>query len=340
MKIKGMMRNNLKGFTNISKFIRHLKFVKNPALTKRIISGYFSTLLLRKDILRSIELAVTYQCQASCHKCYAANLGNAKQPYLSVEQIKNIINQAMSLGIIHVNITGGEPTLRSDITEIIRACWPDKIMVSLVTNALALTREKMRIFKKAGLNTIQISLDSADRGTHDKLRGVSGCFDKVMSAASWAREFSINLCFSTVLSTEPNSDKDEIYKLLDLAKKKKAFLLICDSAAVGRWAEEQEKMMTCAQRNRALEELMMHPNARHHNMYNFRMKVGCPAGLEKMYITAYGDVTPCDLIHRSFGNILKEDLRTIWNRMRSNPLYAQKSYDCIRYLDDFKHCQD
>lgn len=289
--------------------------------------------------MRSIELAVTYQCQASCHKCYAVNLLDKNKDYLTVDQIKGIINQAVRLGIIHVNITGGEPTLRNDILEIIDACRPREIMVSLVTNALALTREKMRLFKKYGINTIQISLDSADRQTHDQLRGVPGCYDKVMFAACWARELGINLCFSTVLSKESTSDKSEMYKLLDLARREKAFLLICDSGAVGGWREQYEKMMTCAERNKALEELMRHPNARHHNMYNFRIKTGCPAGIEKIYITAYGDVTPCDLIHDSFGNVLEESLETIWGRMQRHSIYANKRYDCIRYLDEFKAYQ-
>ena len=320
----------------VGKTIKHLKFIRKPALVRRIINGYFNTLILRRDTLRSIELAITYQCQASCHKCYAMNLMEKDRSYLNTDQIRDVIGQAMRLGLIHVNITGGEPTLRKDVIDIIRACRPDEIMVSLVSNAISLTREKMKSFKEAGLNTLQISLDSAEGDTHDKLRGVEGCYDKVMAAASWAREFGINLCFSTVYSTESTSDKGEMSRLLELATREKAFLLICDSAAVGGWEDKEEKVMSCAERNATLEELMLHPAARHHNMYNFRMKVGCPAGVEKIYITAYGDVTPCDLIHDSFGNVLKEDLKTIWDRMRTEPPYSRKLYDCIRHLDEYK----
>lgn len=325
-----------KSILSIKKFFKHVKFICSPSLMPKILIGYFNTLILKRDTLRSIELAVTYQCQASCHKCYAVNLFNKDRAYINVDQIEDIIKQAIRLGIIHVNITGGEPTLRSDLFDIIKACRPKEIMVSLVTNALTLTKDKVRRLKEAGLNTIQISLDSADRDTHDKLRGVKGCYDKVMSAASWAREFGINLCFSTVFSTEPLSDKNAMNKLLELAGREKAFLLICDSAAVGGWEEKEEKMMTLHERNTLLEKLMLHPVARHHNMYNFRARVGCPAGTEKIYINAYGDVTPCDLIHDTFGNVLEERLEKIWNRMRLHPLYAKKSYDCVRYLDEFK----
>ena len=322
-------------FTRAHKIIRHLSFINNPVLAGRILSGYFNTVILRRNTLRSIELAVTYQCQASCHKCYAANLLSIDRSYLSLKQIKETVDQAMSLGLIHVNITGGEPFLRSDLFDIVGSCRPREIMVSLVTNGMLLTREKMRVLKQLGLNTIQISLDSASRDIHDKLRGMPGCYDKVMAGASWAREFSINLCFSTVLANEPESGISEMYKLLDLARKEKAFLLICDSAAVGGWEDQREKMMTRDERNSALKELMRHPNARHHNMYNFRMRVGCPAGGEKIYISAYGDVMPCDLIHNSFGNVLRENLGSIWKRMCHDFLYSKKHFDCVRYLDEF-----
>ena len=112
-------------------------------------------------------------------------------------------------------------------------------------------------------------------------------------------------------------------------------MLICDSAAIGGWKEQSDIMFSRQERNKALAELMRHPLARHHNMYNFRIKPGCPAGTEKIYITAYGDVTPCDLIHDTAGNILKEDLEKIWERMRTHPLYAKKVCDCVRYHDEF-----
>jgi MoaA/NifB/PqqE/SkfB family radical SAM enzyme len=321
----------------VNKFVRHLRFIRSPLLVKRILHGYLNTAVLGRETLRSIELAITYQCQASCHKCYSANLQEKARRYLTVEQIKGIMAQAMRLGLIHVNITGGEPTLRKDVEDIIRACRPREIMVSLVSNALILTNDRLKGFKEAGLNTLQLSLDSSDRQTHDTLRGVPGCFDRVMEAAAWARELGINLCFSTVLSTEDSSDKSEIRRLLKLAEREKAFLLICDSAVVGRWESKSEVMMTCEARNRALAELMKHPLARHHSMYNFRMKAGCPAGTEKIYITAYGEVTPCDLVHDSFGNVLETDLEMIWRRMCGHSLYSRKMSDCVRYLEDFKY---
>ena len=107
----------------INKLLKHLVFLKSPVLVKRILNGYFKTMILRQDTLRSIELAITYLCQAKCHKCYSSNLQDTQKEVLTLEKIKDIINQAMSLGIIHVNITGGGTTgFHSKVIHIMMSC--------------------------------------------------------------------------------------------------------------------------------------------------------------------------------------------------------------------------
>ena len=315
--------------------------MRSPVLVKRILQGYYNSLIRGKDTLRSIEFAVDYRCQATCHKCYSANLGThfpnpnyVDKPMMTLDEIRNTDDQPMDLGLIHINITGGEPTLRQDLVDILKVCRPKEIMVSLVTNALSLSKDKLKTLSDLGLNLLQISLDSADAKTHDELRGVPGCYDKVMQTAAWAREFGINLCLTTVLSTESTSNEGETHKLLEIADREKAYLLICDSASVGGWAEQGEKVMTREERDEALFELMKHPLTRHHNMYNFRGEIGCPAAHEKLYITSHGDVTPCNLVHDSYGNVLKRPLADILEDMRKDPLWSQTHDTCPRYLEE------
>jgi MoaA/NifB/PqqE/SkfB family radical SAM enzyme len=309
-------------------------FMKKPKLVMRIANGYFQTLVMRRDRLRSVEMALTYACQAKCHKCYSANLFDKSKKPLSIEDISRIWKQCLDLGAIHVNLTGGEPTLRSDLVDIIKTVTPDRNMVSLVSNCMKIEEDMIAAWADAGLNTLQASLDSATPEVHDELRGMEGCFDKVIQAARWCHKHGINICFSTVLSPESTSNKEQMWNLLQLCERENAFLLICDSASVGGWEGQSEKMLTREQRNEALMDLLKHPRARHHNLYNFRGRQGCPAGVEKIYITAYGEVTPCDLMHESFGNVLQEPLEGIWRKMCEDPRFAQKTWECVRYLPD------
>ncbi len=318
---------------DLKKAWRHRVFLKKPKLWGRILSGYFRTLVLRQDRLRSVEFALTYACQAKCDKCYSTDLIQEDKKPLTRDQIEGIWKQCLDLGAIHVNLTGGEPTLRKDLVDIIKTCTPDRALVSVVSNALLIDEPMIAAWAKAGLNTLQASLDSALPEVHDRLRGVEGCFDKVINAARLCHKYGINICFSTVLSTESTSDKSQMWELLKLCEREDAFLLICDSASIGGWAGQKGKVLSREERNQALAELLKHPRARHHHLYNFRARQGCPAGIEKIYITAYGDVTPCDLIHEPFGNVLEEPLDAIWRRMGQDRRFAQKTCECVRYLE-------
>jgi len=55
---------------------------------------------------------------------------------------------------------------------------------------------------------------------------------------------------------------------------------------------------------------------------------GCFGGLSQFYMTAYGDIDPCDFTPLTFGNIRDEALEDIWQRMLSHPAYAQRCNHC------------
>ncbi len=81
-----------------------------------------------------------------------------------------------------VNFSGGEPTLRDDLEEIISHASSRGFWTSLVTNGSTLSSGKMDRLKKAGLDNLFVSLDFTDGERHDKLRGIDGLYDRVINA--------------------------------------------------------------------------------------------------------------------------------------------------------------
>ena len=110
----------------------------------RYFLGYFKTRVLKQRVLRSVELAVTYDCNLRCDKCFALKWLNEenKRDYMTVEQIKKMWDEAYKLGAVHVNITGGEPLMRRDIVDVVKALKPKRTLVSIVTTGIFLTEEK------------------------------------------------------------------------------------------------------------------------------------------------------------------------------------------------------
>ena len=187
----GVRWNYNSGLASLKHYWQHLTFFKGrPFMMWRYFLGYFKTRVLKQRVLRSVELAVTYDCNLRCDKCFALKWLNEenKRDYMTVDQIKKMWDEAYKLGAVHVNITGGEPLMRRDIVDVVKALKPKRTLVSIVTTGIFLTEEKARELKKAGLNTFQISLDSSIAVEHDKYRGYKGSYEKVFQAVEIARK--------------------------------------------------------------------------------------------------------------------------------------------------------
>ncbi|MCK5282274.1 MAG: radical SAM protein [Nanoarchaeota archaeon] len=314
---------------NISDVIQHLKFVKNkPRVLIKIFKGFFNAIILRKKVLRTIDWAITYRCNFNCSLCSAKILmdSNKDKKELTPEQIRDVWRQAEKLGVIHVNLTGGEPTLIKidELCKIIRYMNPKKFLISLVTNGSILNEEKIRKLKDAGLDTIQLSIDSTDPETHDKIRGVKGSHEKLMKCLKWAKKYHLVICVSTVLTRDNFKD---IVGLVKMTKKEGVFLLLNPVSSSGALNGKENKKMLEEDLKR-YNRLLKIPHTRADTLFNFRGKGGCPAGVERIEITAYGDVMTCPHVQISYGNVLKEPLAKIYKRISNFPLLRKLEKDC------------
>jgi MoaA/NifB/PqqE/SkfB family radical SAM enzyme len=145
----------------------------------------------------SVTLELTYLCNLRCQMCsmVKGNLetrgGQRQNPELrepdgslrqeiSTEEYLDIIRQIGRAGVRKVTLTGGEPTLRRDITTLVAAVKSYPIHLSLISNGLGkpdLYRELIRL----GLDSLTISVDGP-RAVHDHIRGLEGSFDRTMAA--------------------------------------------------------------------------------------------------------------------------------------------------------------
>ncbi len=319
--------------------LKHLEFVKRkPLVLLRIISGFFRKIVLKQDVLRTIDLAITGNCHYKCEFCSAYRLYGKDKPFLTVEQIKEIWKQCVRLGVIHVNLTGGEPFLRDidEICQIIRNFNPSWFLVSLVSNGLNLTEDKLKRLKEAGLDTLQLSLESLNAQKHDKMVGVSGSFDKVMDGIKYAKKLKLNICLNVVFCKD---NIEEIRELVDFSKECGVFLVLNTISMEGKLHEEKDKRLECKDAE-MFEEILRFSHVRHDSSVNFSGKRECPGGKERIHITAYGDVLTCPLVQLSYGNVLEEPLKRIHERMLNMEYIKKYSLRCKHAFDEdyYKKC--
>jgi len=294
--------------------LEHFKFLKKkPLVCFRITKGIFNNAVLQKNVLRTIDIAVNYDCHFKCEFCSAAHLRDKTRKYLTSEEIKKLICEAQALGAVHMNLTGGEPLLMEvdELCSIILGINPKKMLVSLVTNSLSCTNETVGKLKNAGLDTLQLSIESTNPQKHDKLRGIAGCWKKSMVTAEYAKKIGLNVCLNMVLF---NDNIEEAENLARLCRKKGYFLNLNIASSVGNW-KGKDKNKIRYELLPELNKLLSQGHIRNDTSWNFNFRQGCPGGTERVYITAYGDVLTCPLVQVSYGNILEEPLKTIHRRM-------------------------
>ena len=153
----------------------------------------------RMDLLVSaMTKEGAWHCNQRCVHCYAADQPCAEEAELSTEEWKRIIDRCRDACIPQLTFTGGEPTLRPDLPELIaHAAW---FVTRLNTNGLLLTPDYCKKLYDASLDSMQITFYSADPAVHNALVGAEG-FARTAAGIENALAAGINLSVNTPLCT-------------------------------------------------------------------------------------------------------------------------------------------
>jgi len=283
-------------------------------------------------------LAVTYRCQAKCAHCGSAKLYRKDKKEMSTEQLKDVIRQLAEIGVESVSFFGGEPLLRKDLLELVKYVSDLGMGAILETNALALDKEMVTSLKEAGLNTATISIDSANPEKHDRLRGIPGLFDKMIKAVKHCKDAGLTVHLSAYADRTKLED-DDFLNIIALAKKMGVQVRTLAPVLAGKWMDAEDLQLTQEEVQRF--KSMLEPGVafwEQENCCGEDSEFRCIArDKEFVYISCYGDVTPCCYVPASFGNILEEPLETILNRMWKDRVFTYPyKAGCLMNEKDFR----
>jgi len=140
-----------------------------------------------KRIPFSFELELTARCNNNCrHCCINLPAGDmmAREQELSFEEIKEIIDQAVSMGAIWCLITGGEPLLREDFFSFYLYMKKKGLLVSVFTNATLIGEEHVRLFQKYPPRDIEVTAYGVTQETYERVTRTAGSYAAFMNGLS------------------------------------------------------------------------------------------------------------------------------------------------------------
>jgi len=163
----------------------------------------------KKDFkLRTIYFYITGGCNLRCRHCWITPDSNKDD--IDTEGVKELVRQAVAMGVKHIKLTGGEPFLRKDIFEILHFMKEKDIGLTIETNGTFISDKEAMELKSLNVFHISVSIDSFDSKFHDDFRGLKGSFDASTKAIKALRKAGFNPQMITSLYKENIKDVEHI----------------------------------------------------------------------------------------------------------------------------------
>ena len=285
---------------------------------------------------------ITRSCNLSCAHCRAAAEFGHYHGELSLDEIKKVVDNIVTISNPILILTGGEPLLRPDIWEIIDYCHEKGAMPVVGTNATLITDEIAAKLAEHKIPRISVSIDFATAEEHDAFRGEPGCFDASIEGIKAAKRHGVGVQINTTVTKQ---NAHELPAIHDLAEELGVdafhiFMLVptgrgSDLIDLELSPEESEKALTWAYERQKTSPLHFKPTDSPHYYRIIRqlakkegkkvtreeygmdaMTRGCLGGITFGFISHVGDVQPCGYFDMQLGNVKEQPFSEIWTNSK------------------------
>lgn len=304
------------------------------------------------------EVALTYRCNLRCRFCYAGcscTKGTGGEKEMTTDEVRQVLRiireEAQTPS---VSFTGGEPTLRADLPELVRCARYDLgLRVNLITNGVAADGALVKALRDAGLHSAQVSLESPEEAVHDALTQVKGSYRATLSAVQRFLDAGITVHTNTTITRENMASAAAMpgfVRALGLQRFSMNLVIPVGSSGAAapelnvRYEEIPEQIVRIqeAAAREGVEFMWYSPtpvcifNPIQHRLGN----KGCAACDGLLSVSPEGNVLPCSSWPEPVGNLLREPFLALWESARARRLRAKRfAPPRCRQCADFALCQ-
>ena len=303
---------------------------------------------------------LTYRCPLQCPYC-SNPLDFAKQEQeLTTEQWITVFEQAREMGAVQIGFSGGEPLVRKDLPELIKAARDLGFYTNLITSGIGLTEKKIDAFAEAGLDHIQISFQASDETLNAALAGSAKAFQQKLDMAKAVKAHGYPMVLNFVLHRHNIHQIDKIIELSIELEADDVELATCQFYG---WAQlNREGLLPTRQQIADAEAVVadyrvkMADKGNLANLlfvtpdyYEERPK-GCMGGWGAIFlsVTPEGMALPCHSARQlpvEFPSVLEHSLQDIWynsfgfNKYRGFDWMPEPCRSCSEKEKDYGGCR-
>ena len=275
------------------------------------------------------EIALTYKCQNKCDFCYASSPFRGKDfKEMTTHQVKLVIDKIHDdAKVPTVSFTGGEPSMRKDLPELIEYAVKKGMRTNLITNGIkSAEKEFVKKLSASGLHSAQVSLESHDELIHNRITGNLESYRKTVAGIHNLKNEGINTQTNTTIC---RGNRDHLIPLVNFVKREfNAESLSMNMIIATGIAKNNDNinigyssitgilepvLKYCEETGIKLIWYSPTPycmfNPVDHNLGS--KSCSCISGL--LSINPSGDIIPCSSYSRGIGNLLKDSFIHIWN---------------------------
>ncbi len=276
---------------------------------------------------REANLLITHKCNLSCRHCSVYSHGELPGE-LSPAEWGIILDKLAEAKLFTLTLTGGEPFMREDFSEVLQEILKRPFRVNINTNATLITYEIASILADAmpRLDTVMVSLDGDSPETHDAIRG-KGVFERTMEGVRILKRAKVPIVFDCTVNSVNIKRIEQITELAIKYGKSIIFNAFMDTGpdTDSKLSPNQSKVKQAGKS--VIKSALKHPGkvsgtllelavqavmVRNGNAKRFTSERVCGAISGKIAVFPDGTVTPCDhLPYEKLGNLIDISLENI-----------------------------
>jgi len=301
---------------------------------------------------------LTHRCPLQCPYCSNPLEMERVNGELSADEWGDVFRQAAAAGALQLHLSGGEPTVRRDLDQIVAQAMAAGLYTNLITAGVLLTREHIERLAAIGLDHVQLSIQDVVPDNADRISGYKGGVARKRDVAQWARELGLGL---TINAPMHRQNLDHLPEIIDFALEVGAQRIEVAHIQYYAWAERNRAALIPT-REKFLESVKIvdAAKARLAGVLNFDFVIhdhyatlpkACMGGWAQsiMVVTPSGRALPCHAAQTLpglvFDNVRDRPLADIWRRgaafeaFRGTSWMKEPCRTCDRREIDFGGCR-